>query len=139
MINIRIATKDDIEALMRQRNAKIAYEKVKNSIKAVVNYRKMNPGVNVKIALPKELLVCEPVYRDNKIGMYHDIQPVLLKFPAILNFITYIEDSDDHCLAVLQDGKRVKIEDAFLNIRKHSYQTPSLENIVIEEPSEKVM
>ena len=132
-------SREDIEALMRQRNAKIAYEKVKNSIKAVVNYRKMNPGVNVKIALPKELLVCEPVYRDKKNGIYHDIQPVLLRFPAILEFITYIEDSDDHCLAVVQDGKRVKIEDAFLNIRKQLHNVPSLENIVIEEQSEKVM
>ena len=111
-------SREDIEALMRQRNARKAYERVVNSIKAVVNYIKMNPGVNVKIALPKELLVCEPVYRDNKIGMYHDIQPVLLKFPAILNFITYIEDSDDHCLAVLQDGKRAKIDDVFSNIKK---------------------
>ena len=131
-------SREDIEALMRQRNARKAYERVVNSIKAVVNYIKMNPGVNVKIALPKELLVCEPVYRDNKIGMYHDIQPVLLKFPAILNFITYIEDSDDHCLAVLQDGKRAKIDDVFSNIKKQLQNVPSLENIVIEEePTEK--
>ena len=133
-------SREDIEALMRQRNARKAYERIVNSIKAVVNYKKMNPGVNVKIALPKELLVCEPIYRDNKIGMYHDIQPVLLKFPAILEFITYIEDSDDHCLAVLQDGKRAKIDDVFSNIKKQLHNVPSLENIVIEEePSEKVM
>lgn len=133
-------SREDIEALMRQRNARKAYERIVNSIKAVVNYKKMNPGVNVKIALPKELLVCEPIYRDNKIGMYHDIQPVLLKFPAILNFITYIEDSDDHCLAVLQDGKRAKIDDVFTNIKKQLHNVPSLENIVIEEePAEKVM
>ncbi len=126
-------SREDIEALMRQRNAKKAYERIVSSIRAVVNYKKMNPGVNVKIALPKELLVCEPIYRDNKIGMYHDIQPVLLKFPAILEFITYIEDSDDHCLAVLQDGKRAKIDDVFSNIKKQLHNVPSLENIVIEE------
>ena len=111
--------RNEVENLIRKSNAKQGYYKISDSMKALANYKKLNPQAKVKAKLGRWSVVCYPVHKDKK-GEYFDLQPILLEFPQIVKHIIV----DDHDASVMYNGEiwplRKALEDLQSKAREES-------------------
>ena len=108
--------RDEVEDLIRKKNAKIGYQKFFNSMKALANFKKLNPESDVTIAVTSDTILCYPICRGEN-GSYYELQPVLLKFPQIAKYITYNDDN----YYVMYNGQRKGIKEALTDLRAKAF------------------
>jgi hypothetical protein len=121
-------SRDEVEEVLRKRSAKIGYQRISNSMRALTNYKKTNPESDATIVLTKESALCLPVHIGENGEAYYNIQPVLLEFPQIATCITY-NDKDYY---VMYNGQRVGISDALRDLRNKA-SGKNLEEMFNEE------